>query len=512
MSTVFAADQRSAIPAPPATMMPIVLAGSIGTIIEWYDFLIYGTAAALVFNSQFFPTLNPLNGTLGQGATSTVPVPVNSLSPQSASSVCRFQFSNFNDLVNEEDHYQLYGEVNYDFSDNLRFHGEVAWNRNNTPNQRISPANGNTQFPTPTSLGGLSGSTATPGALNFFVRYNLPGNNPGLRDATGQTPGSSCVFSAAVCASVIAAGPLGVDMSQTNFRFIANAGAPFGLRGADVQQIEATAYRVSGGLSGNMWHDIHWDTNLTYMKTEARNNISDLLVDRVQNALNGFGSKKGAADQCTIAERANPANAGNAAVGCYFFNPMSNAIAVSATNGQPNPFYRGAANPLVINDPNVVSNLYGNYTNIATSEIFAAEAVLSGKAPITLPGGQVQWALGTQYRYNRDVVLYGDFFNNKVNPCVDSIDDGTPVCGAPSGPLIFFGSGANSDDSQDVFAAFGEARLPLLDTLEATLAVRYEKFSSGLSTTRRRASRRVQNASRCTLGGVGMNSSFGTPG
>ncbi len=42
----------------------IVLAGTIGTIIEWYDFLIYGTAAALVFNSQFFPGVDPRIGTL----------------------------------------------------------------------------------------------------------------------------------------------------------------------------------------------------------------------------------------------------------------------------------------------------------------------------------------------------------------------------------------------------------------------------------------------------------------
>ena len=42
----------------------IAFAGTIGTIIEWYDFLIYGTAAALVFNAEFFPKLDPRVGTL----------------------------------------------------------------------------------------------------------------------------------------------------------------------------------------------------------------------------------------------------------------------------------------------------------------------------------------------------------------------------------------------------------------------------------------------------------------
>jgi MFS transporter, MHS family, shikimate and dehydroshikimate transport protein len=42
----------------------IALAGMIGTIIEWYDFLIYGTAAALVFNRLFFPNFDARIGTL----------------------------------------------------------------------------------------------------------------------------------------------------------------------------------------------------------------------------------------------------------------------------------------------------------------------------------------------------------------------------------------------------------------------------------------------------------------
>jgi MHS family shikimate/dehydroshikimate transporter-like MFS transporter len=42
----------------------VVLASVFGTIIEWYDFVIYGTGAALVFNKLFFPSYTPLLGTL----------------------------------------------------------------------------------------------------------------------------------------------------------------------------------------------------------------------------------------------------------------------------------------------------------------------------------------------------------------------------------------------------------------------------------------------------------------
>src|SRR5476651_2168903 len=42
----------------------VVLASMIGTTIEWYDFFLYGTAAALVFNKLFFPKADPLTGAM----------------------------------------------------------------------------------------------------------------------------------------------------------------------------------------------------------------------------------------------------------------------------------------------------------------------------------------------------------------------------------------------------------------------------------------------------------------
>jgi MHS family shikimate/dehydroshikimate transporter-like MFS transporter len=56
----------------PAQIRQVILACFIGTTIEWYDFFLYGTAAALVFNKLFFPTMNPLAGTLSAYGTFAV--------------------------------------------------------------------------------------------------------------------------------------------------------------------------------------------------------------------------------------------------------------------------------------------------------------------------------------------------------------------------------------------------------------------------------------------------------
>ncbi|MGV8873462.1 MAG: MFS transporter [Rhodococcus sp. (in: high G+C Gram-positive bacteria)] len=66
-------DAPALVSAPtPKARRRILGASFIGTAIEWYDFFIYGAAATLIFAPQFFPTENPLAGTLAAFATFAV--------------------------------------------------------------------------------------------------------------------------------------------------------------------------------------------------------------------------------------------------------------------------------------------------------------------------------------------------------------------------------------------------------------------------------------------------------
>jgi len=52
-----------------AQLRKAVVAATIGTTIEWYDFFIYGTAAGLIFGKLYFPNEDPLTATLAAFGT-----------------------------------------------------------------------------------------------------------------------------------------------------------------------------------------------------------------------------------------------------------------------------------------------------------------------------------------------------------------------------------------------------------------------------------------------------------
>ena len=58
-----------AAPVPAREIRRIAAASFIGTALEWYDFFLYGTAAALIFSKMFFPDLSPAAGLIASFTT-----------------------------------------------------------------------------------------------------------------------------------------------------------------------------------------------------------------------------------------------------------------------------------------------------------------------------------------------------------------------------------------------------------------------------------------------------------
>ncbi|MGI5440201.1 MFS transporter [Streptomyces shenzhenensis] len=65
-------DGRAADPARERDMRKLVIASLVSSVLEWFDFMIYATAAALVFGPLFFPALGGTEGTLASFGTLAV--------------------------------------------------------------------------------------------------------------------------------------------------------------------------------------------------------------------------------------------------------------------------------------------------------------------------------------------------------------------------------------------------------------------------------------------------------
>ncbi|MGB9035895.1 MAG: MFS transporter [Paeniglutamicibacter sp.] len=59
-------------PQVPQSPAKVAFASFIGTAVEWYDYFLFGTAAVLIFNHQFFPNLDPTAAKLASLATFSV--------------------------------------------------------------------------------------------------------------------------------------------------------------------------------------------------------------------------------------------------------------------------------------------------------------------------------------------------------------------------------------------------------------------------------------------------------
>lgn len=116
---------------------------------------------------------------------------------------------------------------------------------------------------------------------------------------------------------------------------------------------------------------------------------------------------------------------------------------------------------------------------------FVFDLVLSGDTGFALPGGNVAFAVGFQYRdTNFNSRPINDESNLDINPCFREGDRscvGTSTEGV--GPFIFLGGSRPVDLDQSVYAFFGEVQLPITDRIEAQAAIRFEDYGGAVGST-----------------------------
>ncbi|HET9160545.1 MAG TPA: TonB-dependent receptor, partial [Caulobacteraceae bacterium] len=413
------------------------------------------------------------------------------------SPVCYFQFNWLSNLVEEQETWQGYAEANYEFSPKFKLHGEFTYYGLDIP--RIPIDNGGAlvnSFPlnrtndTPTGAFLFTGGTvASQGS------YFVSGFNPAVANIMGDLKNSdgTNAFTAGQIAAIQASTTIGgATMAAGRVSLPLAAWRPFGYGGnpiygeTDFQHNQSQQYRYTldfsgdiGKLLGGTWD---WDFAITHNTLNYKLAATDMLVDRLQSALNGFG---GAA--------CNGIRAGTSGSTCEYFNPFSSAMAKNIFTGATNPFYVGSGTfpgympgKGLQNDPDLIRWMYVPVSMTRTSTYDIFDAVLRGDLDYHLwSKDPIQIAVGGQYRELHeisDLSDYGDEFNN---PCSTP---GFQLCAstARTSALVFrrgvqiSGFTRDYDRRYPVGAAFAEVKVPITDKLNAQVSTRWEKFYSDL--------------------------------
>jgi len=337
---------------------------------------------------------------------------------------CRFQFTQFDNLVEEEEQIKLFTEYNREMGNGADLHLEFLYSSIEVPEWKTSPS-----YP-PQEL-----------ATQF-----VPASSPGYQQYLADNPTS------ALGAGV---GALFIGRTFGWGGFPGTGGAQEGFR-------EYETFAGSGSLNGSFGNDVNYDVALSYSQTEGTRETNDTYIGGLTAALSGFGI---CADPVTGAV---PAGAVAGAGGCEYYNPFSNAIATSAITGAANPTF----NPALANSTALAEWLTDGVGTTVTTDLLVLDTVFSGQSNIQAAGGSVGWAAGAQVRR--------ESYEVDPNAVTDLAQTPGPL---GNGPFSFLAGTNAADEEQTIYALFGELQVPLYDNLDIQVAARYEDYGGSVGST-----------------------------
>lgn len=379
--------------------------------------------------------------------------------------VCAQQYILWDNLVDEQDQYQAYAEFNADLTDKISFHAEALYARTDIEGVNTTPSFTTVRGPSVNALpDNFSGQMAanfpltqggrnTPDMSNYFY---VPAANPG--------------FIALQNAGVINSAATGAMFRVGTYRPFLAGGNPLFKDLAPGIENKREQTRVSAGFKGTIgeWGPlgtVDFATDLTYTQYDNRRDEYDTVANRLQLAMRGLGGPN-----CDYVNGTPGAN------GCLWFNPFSNAIPANGLTGAANPGYVAST----ANDLDVIRWFYQRADQTrSSSRLFEGNFVLNGESKLALPGGNVGWAAGVQWRREGLVNNPPEQSSRVANGCLDSLTPAiqtTNNCYPQNGPFVFLGQINDVDVSRNIYAAFAELDLPILENLNVNLAGRYEDY------------------------------------
>ncbi|MDR6851547.1 iron complex outermembrane receptor protein [Sphingomonas sp. BE123] len=371
---------------------------------------------------------------------------------------CYNQYSVYDNLVEKETRGQAFIDFEWDVGEKTTFQVTALYGRTTVPHYLTSPSYLLTQ---PPSSVAAAGTPFAPFSALLNSGYFVPSANPGLvayRAANTTPAGAGVLFPTLLFRPFLLGGnPATLDRED-------EPGSARGMR-------KSESTRFTAELRGEVGAGLNYNLNATYHNYYRYTDGYDSFGDRVQRALLGFGGPN-----CT--------GTTPGANGCLWLNPFGNAVSVNPATGQTNPVANGPAN-----SPDLTNWFFVKSNTRVDTTLFVAEASLSGGTGVSLPGGEVQFGVGAQYRDTSITGRYGAASNLAVNPCRETPLNGNTnplACAggrAAAGAFGFLGTNADYDLQGDVWAVYGEMQLPVFDSLNVQLAARFEDYGGATGST-----------------------------
>ncbi len=407
---------------------------------------------------------------------------------------CRYQYTYFDNVQEEQENNQLWLELNGSINDN-DYRVEFAYSTTEVPHYATSPS-----YPP------SNPKTNT-----------IPDNHPGMAVLCADYP-TFC--DALTDENYGGDGTNRAALHGIRTRSMGASGNPFGnSQGAQTEHREYDTYRFAFNFEGNLTDDVQYSTSFNLSNSEGELSSSDTQQSKFLAALWGYGgpdcdaeltglttsatdrtptfkvSSTGAAIAASVVQSTTRPS------GCLYVNPLSNAVQQamqrdhSTADGARmgvNPNYDAS----VANSTALLRYLTDQRITLSESELMTFDFIAQGTLPsISFDAGEAAWAVGYERRdYNLKTSTPAragptatnamtNIHNGDLYPCLipeqNETAAGRAACASnPVGLFMFLAPTFDSDQDQDVDSLFAELALPVSDDLDVQLAIRYEDYGT----------------------------------